>query len=253
MLNPSHVAAAVLAAITLMLAHPAAAIDGEVLITHAKALAGNVTPGDSPGYAITISRSGSYKLASNLEVTGNRNGIVVTATEVTIDLNGFRMNGGKAAQFGIIGNQRGLTVRNGTILFFKNDGIRMAGALLIVENMRIQENGGSGVNESGTNATFARIVDSTIFGNTVYGIFGGGLVHAEGNLIASNKYRGVRLESGLLLGNTITGNGSYGLWDNGDADTGLANNIFINNNPGGTNQIAGGVVLQPNACTGLPC
>jgi hypothetical protein len=161
MLNPSYVAAGLFAAIMLVPATPAAAIDGEVLITHAKALAGNVTPGDTKDYPITISRAGSYKLASNLEVTAGKNGIEVNATEVSIDLNGFRMNGRKVALHGIVGNQRSLTVRNGTIFFFKSRGIYMKGALLIVEDMRIEENQ-YGIVESGAGVGFARIVDSTI-------------------------------------------------------------------------------------------
>jgi hypothetical protein len=58
MLSHSCLAAALLTAITLIPA-PAAAIDGEILITHAKALAGDVTPGDGAGYPVTISRAGT--------------------------------------------------------------------------------------------------------------------------------------------------------------------------------------------------
>src|ERR1700733_13714764 len=39
----------------------------------------------------TISAPGSYYLTANLTVTGTGNGIVVTADNVTIDLNGFAM------------------------------------------------------------------------------------------------------------------------------------------------------------------
>ena len=44
------------------------AVDGVILITQANAQAGNVTPGDLAGFPVTISRSGSYKLASNLTI-----------------------------------------------------------------------------------------------------------------------------------------------------------------------------------------
>src|SRR5579864_3177056 len=73
---------------------PAFAVDGVVLINQANALAGNVTPGDTPGFPVTISQSGSYKLSSNLVIADpNANGIQITADNVTIDLNGFSIIG----------------------------------------------------------------------------------------------------------------------------------------------------------------
>ena len=49
--------------VTLLAAAPAAhAVDGVVLIDQSRALAGNVTPGDTAGFPITISQPGSYRL-----------------------------------------------------------------------------------------------------------------------------------------------------------------------------------------------
>src|SRR6185436_8638324 len=42
------------------------AVDGTILIDQNRALAGNVTPGDAPGFPVTISQPGSYKLSGNL-------------------------------------------------------------------------------------------------------------------------------------------------------------------------------------------
>lgn len=121
-------------------ATPAGAVDGSVLITQAKAIAGAVTPGDAPGFPVTITAGGSYSLASNLQVPAGLTGILVTGVEVTIDLNGFRITGGGGGSgIGINGRQRGLTVRNGTIRAFGGDGISSAGAMLIVSDMRIEE------------------------------------------------------------------------------------------------------------------
>ena len=47
---------------------PAAALDGEVLIDQTRAGTGGITPADDPGFPITISRLGKYKLTSNLSV-----------------------------------------------------------------------------------------------------------------------------------------------------------------------------------------
>ena len=44
------------------------AVDGIVLIDQNRALAGNVTPGDAPGFPVTLSQPGSYRLSGNLRV-----------------------------------------------------------------------------------------------------------------------------------------------------------------------------------------
>src|SRR5208283_2371136 len=70
------------------------AVDGVVLIDQNRALAGGITPGDTPGFPVTISQTGSYRLTGNLTVPDvNTGGIVVTADHVTIDLNGFSIIG----------------------------------------------------------------------------------------------------------------------------------------------------------------
>ena len=64
-------------------------VDGVVLIDQNRALAGNVTPGDAPGFPVTISLPGSYKLSGNLTVPSTVRGIDITVPNVSIDLNGF--------------------------------------------------------------------------------------------------------------------------------------------------------------------
>ncbi len=73
---------------------PAHAVDGDILITQAKALAGNVTPGDAPGFPVTISLPGKYKLAGNLTIAdADTTGVEITSPRVTLDLNGFAIQG----------------------------------------------------------------------------------------------------------------------------------------------------------------
>ena len=64
-------------------------VDGIILIDQNRALAGNVTPGDGPGFPVTISQPGSYKLSGNLSVPSTVRAIEITVPDVTIDLNGF--------------------------------------------------------------------------------------------------------------------------------------------------------------------
>jgi hypothetical protein len=85
-----------------------------------------VTPGDDPGFPVTISQSGSYRLTGNLVVPAYVDGINVNASNVTLDLNGFSIikTGNVKFEFGIvpftitaINNVR---VSNGTIAGFPN-------------------------------------------------------------------------------------------------------------------------------------
>lgn len=58
-------------------------------INQAHALAGNVTPGDPAGFPVVISLPGSYQLTSNLDVPAGKSAVEITASHVTLDLNGF--------------------------------------------------------------------------------------------------------------------------------------------------------------------
>src|SRR5262245_61882258 len=70
------------------------AVDGVVLIDQDRALAGNVTFGDAPGFPVTISQSGSYRLSGNLTVANADTTVIqITADSVTLDLNGFSIIG----------------------------------------------------------------------------------------------------------------------------------------------------------------
>jgi hypothetical protein len=98
-----------------------------------------------------------------------------------------------------------------------------AGPLLIQNNM---VNGNGGEQDDGIHAKNA---------------------HIEGNIIADNFQTGVDLESGLVLGNTITGNGGLGLF--AGSSVGYGNNTFSAN----ANTVVGGFELHPNVCNGAAC
>jgi len=75
------------------LAPAALAVDGVVEISQVGAIAGGVTPGDTAGYPVSLTTSGSYVLTSNLTVTGTSAAISIDADDVTVDLNGFTISG----------------------------------------------------------------------------------------------------------------------------------------------------------------
>jgi hypothetical protein len=117
----SLIATALLGAVSI----PAWGVDGVILIDQNKALAGNVTPGDAPGYPVTISLPGSYRLGGNLTTPdANTTAIEISVNNVTLDLNGFTISGPGAIGTGTgvdaytrcgFPGCSGITITNGTI------------------------------------------------------------------------------------------------------------------------------------------
>jgi hypothetical protein len=68
---------------------PAIALNGEILINQGKVLAGNVTP----GFPVTLSRHGAYRLTGSLKAPANKDGIAIVAESVTLDVNGLQPTG----------------------------------------------------------------------------------------------------------------------------------------------------------------
>jgi len=241
------------AVLVLITGAPAQAADGQILITHAKALGGNVTPGDAANYPVTLSRSGSYILGSDLSPGPNRDAIVVASSDIAIDLNGFKISGGPAggtnnARFGILANGDRLTVRNGTITGFESSAIQAPNRhYLIVEQMRMI-NSLHGI--SNPTGRFARIQNNTIATNLRTGIICGANCHVESNVVSGNGYWGIYIDAGTVLDNTITNNGRSGIYVI-SGTIGYGNNTLIGNNTGSV-QIDGGSAywfqLHPNLC-----
>ena len=215
-----------------------------IAITQSGALNGGITPGDAPGFPITLSRSGSYIFETDILPAAGTDGIEVTVPYVTIDLNGYLLHGSSAASHGITTTGNALTVKNGIIAHFNSDGIRTVAAYSIVEDMKIVENGGSGASLG----DYAKVTGSTMSANGGYGISCGIYCHLEGNIISSNLLTGAFLYSATILGNTIQNNTGYGIYSN--QQSGYGNNTLSGNNGGGA-QVGGGILIgmQPNACS----
>ncbi len=219
------------------------AVDGVILIDHNKALAGNVTPGDAPGYPVSISRSGSYRLSGNLTVAdADTGGILITAPNVTLDLNGFSVlgpvhciyNGAEVAcddtgnGVGIQSSVPGLNeyegnaISNGVVRGFGHHGVSVGYGTLI-DRLRVIGNGGDGIRGYGAVA----ITRSLAVYNRLHGISGNNL-----NVQSSHA---------------VT-NGQHGI--NANANTGYGNNVFSGNLDGDTTSSP--AQLGSNLCgTGL--
>ncbi len=226
-------AAAIFGLAALLAAVPASAVtldNGVVLITQADALAGGVTPGDTPGFPVTLSVSGSYRFASNLLVSTAVNGIEVTAPEVTIDLKGFRMAGSGVGLYGTIGFVRALTIVNGTIRGFTQDAIYSGGNDLTVDHMRIVDNPNTrDFGAAITAAAKSTIRNSNISRNAQSGIICMKYCLVEKNIVSDNSLYGVLVidVGGIILGNTISHNTVFGIA--GSAPTTFGDNTVIAN------------------------
>lgn len=187
----------------------ASAVDGVVLITQANAQAGNVTPGDTAGFPVTITRSGSYRLAGNLTVPNlEQRAIQINIRDVTFDLNGFQISGPGNCDPG----------GGGDCTKYNGDGINSVG-LSTITNGNIRGMGGHGI----ACASTCRIEGVSVIGNNGDGI------------------NAVNLS--LITGNIAVGNGGFGL--NLGETTGLINNICDNNLLGG---VSGGTSMGGNVC-----
>jgi hypothetical protein len=82
------------------------------------------TPGDSSNVFV-ISQPGSYYLTGNVAGVASKNGIRINASGVTLDLNGFALNGISTSFAGIFcgGGVTRVTVLNGTIAGWPLDGV----------------------------------------------------------------------------------------------------------------------------------
>ena len=246
-------AAALLAALTLFPAVPAMA-QGEILITQAKALNGNVTPNDPPGFPVILTVQGSYILGSNLQVPAGKIGIQVNSHHVDIDMNGFRLAGGGVGGYGVYSSFGQSRIHDGVITTFKNDGILLVGNsnAWTIENMKIIQNQKTGVNAEVSD--YHRILNSAIVANGNWGVACQSFCHIEGNTVSGNGHFGIYLaNSGMVLGNSVFANGATGVWNNSHTpgNVGIGNNTFVGNGIG--LQTSETTEMQPNNCSPTAC
>ena len=221
------------------------AVDGVVLIDPSRVRNGNITPGDVPGFPVTISQAGSYRLAGNLAVADTQTtAIEITADNVTLDLNGFSISGPNACTAnptrctlsgqgvgihagsfspGIVA-PNGVRVMNGTVRGMGFHGVRLMGEGTAVERVHTTDNGGPGivvgngsvidcsaVLNGGAGIIGWIVRDSISANNSSIGIFirPGGV--ATGNTAYSNGSDGISMTNGTVNGNTANNNIGFGI------------------------------------------
>jgi len=239
------------------------AVDGVVLIDQNHALAGNITPGDGPGFPVTLSQPGSYRLTSNLTVSdANTTAIQITSNNVTLDLNGFSIIGpvvctsspaicpaagqGNGIQADAAPGQNGpssVKILNGAVRGVGATGVLMTGLGSSVENVRVESVSGAGFVVAG------RVTDSSAIRNGSFGILavtvrtctatdnhgegilldGSGGV-ADGNIASFNGSHGIRAPNGTVTGNTAVRNVLFGI--SATCPSSIVGNTVVSNTQG---------------------
>jgi len=211
----------------LIAAQSALAGEGVVLITQADAVAGGVTAGDTPGFPVTISSSGSYRLASDLVVTSiTETGVSITSTDVSLDLNGFAILGpvtctGEGSSilcvngmgWGIHSTNERISVRNGSVRGFGFGGVVLDDDCR-VRDLTVQENSSSGISVG----SGCIVRNSTASLNGVHGILTRPVVESRASVVSGNNARGngddgIHATTGsVVIDNMLSLNGDKGIW-----------------------------------------
>jgi hypothetical protein len=239
---------------------PVSADNGVVLINQSKVVA-------SGGFPYKITSAGSYRLAGNLTVKTAVDGIDVSAAPVTIDLNGFAIEGPSSpgANSAIQGSTGTLTVFKGSLQGFSNGLFVSAGPVSLhdvsISNVGVgfSTTGTPGgqlinVNVQGTNGISCQgdclVVDCNVSA-TVQPLFAAfGRLVAMNNILTGGFGVTTSLESGIILGNTIANVGGpnfIGIDVTVSGVVGYGSNVI---NTGGTTCFSGGTSLGDNICDG---
>jgi hypothetical protein len=247
----------------------AQAVDGTKLISQNNALAGNVTPGDAPGFPVTISQPGSYVLSSNLTVPDAfTTAIEIAADHVTVDLNGFAILGPVDCSGGfpcagepppierggdgvgsLLDNPRfNITVRNGTVQGMGASGVSLYGDSNVVEHVNARSNGGLGI-------ILRRSIDSgaSTVRHAMAQRNGGVGIYVDVGLVSHstasvNENAGIFVGQGTASYNFSNRNGIEGLLL-GESVGYFGNNLLGN----GLRPVSGGKNHGQNLCNGVTC
>jgi hypothetical protein len=204
----------------------------------------SLPPGGSSLYAIT--QPGSYYLTSNITGVSGKAGVDISASNVTLDLNGYSLIGTTGTAQGIRGlcgtPCSSVAIHNGTVRDWGLGGI-VTDAVRdgLYQDLRLEANGAHGMS-AGQESIVERVVAD---GNVKTGIVlvadpsssqGGGIVRDSS---ASNNSRGIEVNKhALVINNELYDNTTEGLRVDDQANRVDANNIAYN----------GTGIVVPNCC-----
>ncbi len=241
----------------LALVGPATVLAGDgVLEINQSCAAVGCFSGDSAGFPVTVSATGSYRLTGNLVLSSeNTDAIVVSAHGVSIDLGGFEILGpvtctgtpltctpssGSGSGVETTTNAiRAVSVRNGTIRGTGTYGVWLGDQAEVV-GLRLRHNRGGGISVNS---------GSTVSGNTVYQNGGNGIYAQSGSIVSGNAVNqsganGIAAGfAGVIADNVVRFNAVDGI-NAGDGST-VSGNTAASNSGDGI-EVMGGATVQRN-------
>jgi hypothetical protein len=205
-----------------------AQLNDPIGIDQASALGGSVSPGDAPGFPITLSRGGHYKLGGDLVVPADTSGIVISAANLTLDLGGHTLSGpvsctqaeatrsvtcDAASRFSaVVGissvGAASAVIRNGTVKGFAGLGVHY-GEGTVLDKLRVRSNAGVGI--AGAGYATAGVVRAVLVKHNG----GPGIVcehmRVERSTFAANGGTGVDCRGAWFINTVTRHNGGYGV------------------------------------------
>jgi len=178
------------------------AVTSAVLLLAAAAQAQTALGGGNGNVAfpIVINQSGSYKLARNLVVPAGSHGILVgNGIDVTIDLNGFALNGGATCS-----KTAGCAGPHTTV------GIRVGNSSARIVNGAINGFSANGIGYDGASPYAKLTVDSVNVSRNFNGIVALFLL-ATRVTASDNAHRGIQTSDGVIANSLAVGNGDAGI------------------------------------------
>lgn len=236
------------AALALCCASPAQAVDGVLEINQSCAVTGGCFAGDTAGFPVTISDSGSYRLTGDLTVQdGNTTAIQIATAHVTIDLNGFSITGpavcsgqpvtsctNEGIGDGIMAandpNYHHIRIRNGDIRGMGDDGVSLTSIEAVhLDNVRTVGNAGGGF----TLGTESTVTNCAAEANQGLGISAGAGSRIQNSTAAHNGGTGISLNGGtaIVKDSTVINNGNIGLsCGSAETDTCIVETVISSQN-----------------------
>ncbi len=241
---------------TLLAPGAGLASDGVIELNQVCATQTGCLPSDTPGFPITLNQRGSYRLTSDLGISGsNTNGIEVRSDDVTVDLNGFTIFGPNSVPIsthictapgtgkGIFGTgvaAAGFVAQNGRVRGMGSDGIQVDWQNARIERVIVERNCGTGI----TLGVAGLVVDSQVRANSGRGIFVGAASRVRDSIADSNGDTGILAPgSSVVTGCVATANSGSGIAIGGTGGMAMGN-IAVGNGFDGIVVLGGGTVTN---------
>lgn len=176
------------------------------------ALDQNVAPGDADAL-FKITSPGSYYLTASFSASSGRAFLEIAASNVTLDLNGFRIQGVAGSLDGIMtsGSVSNIVIRNGTVASFGGDGVDSASASHVrLEQLRVANVTGVGLRLGGSSTA----VSCSVTGSGSHGVaLTAGQSRLERSSISNSGGNGVHVSAphNRIFDCTITGSAQTGV------------------------------------------